>query len=376
MGGFSHKPYLLKPYTPRNSEVLGRLVWNSFVDICEVWLWLCQFTQMKVVIFRKKAKTAITAFPILKSDDNLLLLAATRSKQDFSAYYRGNQMEAGYKFHKNQLLLRWRQMKLREPPYFTVATKSGHIGNLGLLQNNRNWPLQISWPLPTSARCLTLSLNIHLWDERLIVIIKLCIPRADQHFKTKAFLKQNKVLLASKCNIYIYIYLVELLNSAQIIRCWLGYAFKKNDNVHPLWTTHDFWPFLAGEGNITQVKSRIRSQTRLSQCFFSSNLKLPKKTRLFSHGRKNRVSTSSLRPAEQNGGSLRTILLGVSLNGGTPKSAILIGISIINYPFWGTPIFGNTHYCILRVASPTFPSVPKAQSHNQKFSPKFLAFFA
>lgn len=60
-----------------------------------------QFTQMKVVIFRKKAKTAITAFPILKSDDNLLLLAAARSKQDFSAYYRGNQMEGGYKFHKN-----------------------------------------------------------------------------------------------------------------------------------------------------------------------------------------------------------------------------------------------------------------------------------
>ena len=25
-----------------------------------------------------------------------------------------------------------------------------------------------------------------------------------------------------------------------------------------------------------------------------------------------------------------------------PKSSILIGISIINHPFWGTPIFGNT----------------------------------
>ena len=33
----------------------------------------------------------------------------------------------------------------------------------------------------------------------------------------------------------------------------------------------------------------------------------------------------------------------VSENGGTPKSAILIGFSIINHPFWGTPIFGNTH---------------------------------
>ena len=35
--------------------------------------------------------------------------------------------------------------------------------------------------------------------------------------------------------------------------------------------------------------------------------------------------------------------LDVSENRGTPKSSILIGISIINLPFWGTPIFGNTH---------------------------------
>ena len=28
---------------------------------------------------------------------------------------------------------------------------------------------------------------------------------------------------------------------------------------------------------------------------------------------------------------------------GTPKSSILIGFSIINHPFWGTIIFGNTH---------------------------------
>ena len=35
--------------------------------------------------------------------------------------------------------------------------------------------------------------------------------------------------------------------------------------------------------------------------------------------------------------------VGVSKNNGTPKSSILIGFSIINHPFWGTPIFGNTH---------------------------------
>ena len=34
--------------------------------------------------------------------------------------------------------------------------------------------------------------------------------------------------------------------------------------------------------------------------------------------------------------------LGVSKNRGTPKSSILIRLSTINQPFWGTPIFGNT----------------------------------
>ena len=36
--------------------------------------------------------------------------------------------------------------------------------------------------------------------------------------------------------------------------------------------------------------------------------------------------------------------LDVSENSGTPKSSILIGFSIINHPFWGTPILGNTHF--------------------------------
>ena len=37
----------------------------------------------------------------------------------------------------------------------------------------------------------------------------------------------------------------------------------------------------------------------------------------------------------------------VSKNKGTPKSSILIGFSIINHPFWGTTIFGNTHIIVL-----------------------------
>ena len=39
----------------------------------------------------------------------------------------------------------------------------------------------------------------------------------------------------------------------------------------------------------------------------------------------------------------RCIHMGVSKNSGTTKSSILIGFSLINHPFWGTPIFGNTH---------------------------------
>ena len=43
------------------------------------------------------------------------------------------------------------------------------------------------------------------------------------------------------------------------------------------------------------------------------------------------------------------IYMGVSKNRGTPKSCILIGFSIINHPFSGTPIFGNTHIYIYPV---------------------------
>ena len=42
----------------------------------------------------------------------------------------------------------------------------------------------------------------------------------------------------------------------------------------------------------------------------------------------------------------------VSENSGTPKSSVLIGFSIINHPFWGTPIFGNTHVIGFQSSSP------------------------
>ena len=43
--------------------------------------------------------------------------------------------------------------------------------------------------------------------------------------------------------------------------------------------------------------------------------------------------------------------MGVCKNSDTPKSSILIGFSIINHPFWGTPIFGNTHISIYRIGT-------------------------
>ena len=49
----------------------------------------------------------------------------------------------------------------------------------------------------------------------------------------------------------------------------------------------------------------------------------------------------------------------VSENSGTPKSSILIGFSIINHIFWGTPIFGNTHvYIVYQLLITTHPSLP------------------
>ena len=45
--------------------------------------------------------------------------------------------------------------------------------------------------------------------------------------------------------------------------------------------------------------------------------------------------------------------MGVSKNRGIPKSSILIGFSIINHPFWGTTISGNTHMMIYALSCNT-----------------------
>ena len=61
-----------------------------------------------------------------------------------------------------------------------------------------------------------------------------------------------------------------------------------------------------------------------------------------------------------------TICLGVSKNSGTPKSSILIGFSIINHPFWDTPILGNTHlaFCFNPSFTRFFPTKRLLSIHN------------
>ena len=46
---------------------------------------------------------------------------------------------------------------------------------------------------------------------------------------------------------------------------------------------------------------------------------------------------------------IKRLHTGVSKNSGTPNSSILIRFSIINHPFWGTSIFGNTHTTLLKL---------------------------
>ena len=57
--------------------------------------------------------------------------------------------------------------------------------------------------------------------------------------------------------------------------------------------------------------------------------------------------------------------MGVSKNNGTPKSSILIGFSIINHPFWGTPIFGNTQINMVGPGTqkPKARAIPRMQNY-------------
>ena len=59
--------------------------------------------------------------------------------------------------------------------------------------------------------------------------------------------------------------------------------------------------------------------------------------------------------------------MGVSENGRTPKSSNLIGISITNHPFWGTPIFGNIH--MVMTLKHKFGNIMHSDQPNGDFGP-------
>ena len=63
--------------------------------------------------------------------------------------------------------------------------------------------------------------------------------------------------------------------------------------------------------------------------------------------------------------------MGVSKNHGTPKSSILIGFSIINHPFWGIPIFGNTHIYIYIYTQTILAHIP-IYPCNRQVMPQFF----
>ena len=64
----------------------------------------------------------------------------------------------------------------------------------------------------------------------------------------------------------------------------------------------------------------------------------------------------------------------VSKNSGTPKSSILTGFSIINHPFCGTPIFGNTHINCCRISSINIRwNSPQRHQIQEKISQQLLS---
>ena len=60
--------------------------------------------------------------------------------------------------------------------------------------------------------------------------------------------------------------------------------------------------------------------------------------------------------------------MGVSKNRGTPiSSPILIGFSMINHAFWGTPIFGNTHMSNTFIIASIRQITPSPESSTNPF---------
>ncbi len=108
----------------------------------------------------------------------------------------------------------------------------------------------------------------------------------------------------------------------------------KESAIQPLWTheSYSFFYFHRSEVSMMTEK-QVNLMTADDRCHFGSWL-----------------SSRRMHWAHQRRGMdcrVERVLVGsymdVSKNRGTSKSSILRGFSIINHPFWGTPIFGNTH---------------------------------
>ena len=56
-----------------------------------------------------------------------------------------------------------------------------------------------------------------------------------------------------------------------------------------------------------------------------------------------------------------------SENSGTPESSVLIGFSIMNHPFWGTTIFGNTHISMAKPNNSKATCPTQTLANTQRF---------
>ena len=70
--------------------------------------------------------------------------------------------------------------------------------------------------------------------------------------------------------------------------------------------------------------------------------------------------------------------MGVSKNRGIPKSSILIGFSIINHPFWGTPIFRNIHMLVpwMPDSQRSFFALVRKNRHCFSLAGRFVTFIS
>ena len=98
--------------------------------------------------------------------------------------------------------------------------------------------------------------------------------------------------------------------------------------------------------------SRKRTSTKRTKCLAHTG-----RPKVESLSQKSRIV---LGITSENGRKNMDPYIYISKNrGGPPKSSILIGFSSINHPFWGTPIFGNTHIWSKGIATCPVPKVPR-----------------